>query len=510
MDHLQQLVRQIRRYLLWVILFENMLLLGTWYGLSELLGLPTLVSAGIAAGLGLALTILISFIATDYVLQPVRALWQAVLHISPGNHGVAAPNIDALKVGHELVASLTSEIHQFVTQAEHHIDRPGEQTSNLSDAVLKAMPLPVVVLDNQQNILYVNEPTAQYLNTASAELVGKNFYSAFNLLFSSDSTLDTWLASIRNSAALASQSWSRVRLKLADDNTRQFDLAAHYSKDSPSGTELTLVLFDHSDQYGQDDQATSLVALSVHELRTPLTLLRGYIEVFEEELTPNLTPELVGFMEKMRATAEQLTAFVSNILNVARVDNDQLVLSLHEEKWGEVLAAATKNLELRAKVRGIELKYEVADNLPTVGVDRVSIFEVINNLIDNAIKYSGSSKQIIVKSEMSKDGMVQTTVQDFGVGIPTGIVPHLFDKFYRNFHNRAQIGGTGLGLYLCKAIVAAHGGNIWVQSHEGQGSIFGFTLQPYSQLADEQKNSDNKEIVRGAHGWIKNHSLYRG
>jgi signal transduction histidine kinase len=105
--------------------------------------------------------------------------------------------------------------------------------------------------------------------------------------------------------------------------------------------------------------------------------------------------------------------------------------------------------------------------------------------------------------------MVETTVKDEGVGIPADIVPNLFTKFYRNFRNRSQIGGTGLGLYLCKAIIGAHGGNIWVQSKLGQGTTIGFTLMPYDKLAEELKNSDNKEIVRGAHGWIKNHSLYR-
>ncbi len=72
-----------------------------------------------------------------------------------------------------------------------------------------------------------------------------------------------------------------------------------------------------------------------------------------------------------------------------------------------------------------------------------------------------------------------------------------------------QIGGTGLGLYLCKAIVTAHGGNIWIRSKEGEGSTFGFTLLPFDNLTEELKLSGNKEIVRSAHGWIKNHSLYR-
>ncbi len=85
-------------------------------------------------------------------------------------------------------------------------------------------------------------------------------------------------------------------------------------------------------------------------------------------------------------------------------------------------------------------------------------------------------------------------------------MPHLFEKFYRSHRSRNQVGGTGLGLYLSKAIVDAHGGRLWVRSREGQGSTFGFTVQPYTNLADKQKNGD--DITRGAHGWIKNHSLY--
>jgi signal transduction histidine kinase len=238
-------------------------------------------------------------------------------------------------------------------------------------------------------------------------------------------------------------------------------------------------------------------------------VLRGYIEALEEEMGKDISPEMQDFMQRMNATAQQLTAFVNNILNVARVDNDQLQLQLNEENWKTIIESAINAISLRAKVRGITLETNIAPNLPTVGVDRLSIYEVINNLIDNAIKYSGESKLIKIDTHLSNDGMVETTVKDFGVGINTSIMPNLFTKFYRDHRNRAQIGGTGLGLYLSKAIITAHEGNIWVNSKPGQGSSFSFTVQPYSRLAEELKNSDNKDIVRGAHGWIKNHSLYR-
>ena len=299
-----------------------------------------------------------------------------------------------------------------------------------------------------------------------------------------------------------------------DDNSLigQCDIAAYYNRDNPSGAEFIVTLFDRTDKYNEDDDSLSFVAMAVHELRTPITMLRGYIEVFEEELDGKLDAELTSFMLKMDASAKHLSSFVSNMLNVARIDQNQLSLHLTEEQWPEVLKTSTADAELRARAHEKTIEYQFGDNLPTVAVDQVGMYEVMNNLLENAIKYGGESKNIIVKSALNKDGMVEVTVQDFGPGIPTSVLPNLFEKFSRNHRTRQQISGTGLGLYLSKAIISAHGGQIWVSSKEGnqaEGTIFGFTLQPYSQLADELKDSGNKEITRNAHGWIKNHSLYR-
>ena len=181
-----------------------------------------------------------------------------------------------------------------------------------------------------------------------------------------------------------------------------------------------------------------------------------------------------------------------------------------KKKWENVLRSTLETLNLRAQVHGKQIVLQLQSNLPTVAIDRITISEVIINLIDNAIKYSNKSNRIIVRSYVGNNGMVETTVQDFGIGIPANIIGNLFEKFYRNHRSRAQVGGTGLGLYLSKSIVTAHGGQIWVQSKENEGSTFGFSLVPYTQLAAELKKSDNKEdITRIAHGWIKNHSFYR-
>ncbi len=511
MDHLQQLRERFRQIIFGLLLVENLLLLAAWWFGSQHYGQVTVVVLVGGAMLSLLLTLLVMVLLTNLVIQPVQALWQAVLHLSPTEHGIAAPNIDKLLVGKELVTALSFQIYQFADVANKAAAEARAKNSDISrNFVAQNLPLPLFIMDPSDTILFANEAAVKYIGISAADLVGKNVYMVLDMSFPSEDTLDNWLKQVKIKSATAAASWERVRLNVRDNHpVRLFDLAAYYNRDNSNQMEVMLALFDHTKQYSQDDQAVSFIALSVHELRTPLTLLRGYIEVLEDEIDTSKDPELKNFMEKMRSQAEQLMAFVNNILNVARVDDDQLQLQLEKGDWPTILKKAIEDLSLRAKVRGIALHCRIATDLPAVGVDRLSIHEVINNLVDNAIKYSGTSKTINITTQLNSEGFVETTVQDFGLGISSSIMPNLFTKFYRDHRNRAQIGGTGLGLYLSKAIVAAHAGTMWVRSKEGEGSTFGFTLLPYDRLTEELKKSGNQEITRGAHGWIKNHSLYR-
>ncbi len=510
MDHFDQLLGKVRRHLFTVLLLNNLVLIELWWANDQYFHFSSTVLLIILICVGLLTPLCFALSTAGYLLQPLRALWQAILHIAPGDHPVAAPKLESLHLGRELVTALCAQIYQLATQAEHPIDTGQKNHDVQAHFLLQNMPLPVLILDHEQTVVFANKPVEQYLQIETKDIIGSNIYSLMDMSFPTTNTLDSWLSESRKHSVMATTSWERVRLNVAETRpARLFDLAAYYNQGNSDDLETMLVLFDHTEQYSQDDQAVSFMALAVHELRTPLTLLRGYIEVFEDELGKGLSPELTDFMGKMQASAEQLTAFVNNILNVARVDEDQLVLQLHEESWSAVVQRAVETMSLRAAVRGITLECHIADNLPTVGVDRVGIQEVINNLIDNAIKYSGDSKKISIDIKLNSDGLVETSVQDWGMGIPANIVPNLFSKFYRDHHHRAQIGGTGLGLYLAKAIVAAHEGNIWVRSKEGQGSVFSFTVVPFAQLKDSQKSDKAGEITRGAHGWIKNHSMYR-
>ncbi len=512
MDNLDRLRSQIRRYLLALVIISNILGLALYWGLSQYTGLDSLAALGISVAFAAVLGIVVAQFGSSRAMQPIQALWQVILHQSPTEQGIAAPKMEDLKAGRELVASLSAQIYQLASVADTAAAEATKQATDLRhNFIAQNLPLPLILLDSNETIKFANEAAAQYMGITPDDMTGKNVYMALDMSFPSDDTFDKWLKAIKIKSATATMSWERIRLNVRDNHpARLFDLAAYYNRDNPDNTTTILVLFDHTKQYSQDEQAVSFIALSVHELRTPLTLLRGYMEVFEDEIGHTIKdPELQDFVLKMRSQAEQLTSFVNNILNVARVDDDQLELQLQEEDWSTTLKSAIEMMSLRAKVRDISLHCRIAKDLPPAGVDRLSISEVVSNLIDNAIKYSGTSKTININTYLNKDGLIETTVEDFGLGISTSILPNLFTKFYRDHRNRAQIGGTGLGLYLSKAIVNAHGGNLWVRSKEGEGSTFSFTLMPYAKLTEEMKKNGNQEITRGAHGWIKNHSLYR-
>lgn len=512
MDNFQKFATQVRSHLLLLLLVSNGLVILVWWIGIEVFSADVMVLLFLSATAAIAIGLLLVAVSTAYLVKPMRLISLAIMHVAPDTANIPAPDLKTNTLGPELVTNLVTHIYQLANVVTDIEKMAGKEAHELStDFVANSLPLPLLVLNKENVILFANQVAAEYLQKQANDIIGQNIYSVLDMSFSSSSTFDTWLTDARASKAVATSSWERVKVALPGENvTRQFDLAAYYNRSNLEGYETLLVLFDHSAQYEQDDRALGFVAMAGHELRSPVTLLRGYIEALEEELDGKLNPELTDFIHKMKASAQKLSTFINNLLNVARIENDKLTLRLHEENWADIITAAVEDMNLRANVHGVAIDVQLANNLPTVGVDRVSIYEVVSNLLDNAIKYSGQSKRVVIKSYFTKEGAVETTVQDFGVGIPVGVMPKIFEKFYRSHRSKEQVGGTGLGLYLSKIIVEAHGGHIWVQSKEGQGAIFGFTVEPYTRLAEAGKAGDNKDIVRGAHGWIKNHSLYRG
>lgn len=484
---------------LWNVLL--MLLIGS------LLYFYTSVEPGyILIGLMLAMfitSLIFAQIISNIVVKPLILLTNTVLHLSPHTSNVAPAELGTLRVGKELVHDLTQHLYDFATATSASTATAVKESSlEISDILL-----PIIGLDKNGTVKVYN-PAAHELFSVEAQPLDQQLDSLLDITLPNNS-IGEWLRTVQDSSVNAHNIWRKCDVKpTMGENRNYFDIAARYRKDHPSGIDVIMVLSPQDSVFEAENTALGLIALAVHEIRTPLTIMRGNLEVLEDEALSNLTPEMQDYLKRTSAASQSLNGYITNILGVAKAEEGQLTLNLSEESWAKVVTQIVQGLQERATTRGKQIDVRISDGLPNVAIDTISITEVMTNLIENAIKYSpDTAPKIKIDVTLDKAGMVETKVIDQGLGIPDSVVPNLFNKFSRNHRNSAHITGTGLGLYLCKAIVNAHHGNIWVSSKEGQGTTIGFTLLPFDKLADSDSSSDN--IIRTKHGWIKNHSMQR-
>ncbi len=211
------------------------------------------------------------------------------------------------------------------------------------------------------------------------------------------------------------------------------------------------------------------VALISHDLRTPLTSIMGYLELVLDD--DNLTEEQRGFLNVADRNADRLLRLVNDLLFVARFEAGELELRPTELDLAAVVRQSVEESGPRAAAGGVELTCE-AGAVSAVQADKGRMFQLVENLVSNAIKFTPEGGEVRV-SVTPVNGVVRLEVADTGIGIASGEQEHLFERFFRaSTASEHQIPGTGLGLYITRAIVEAHGGSIAVRSGPGEGTSF--------------------------------------
>jgi PAS domain-containing protein len=248
MEYFRSFSRQAHRYILVVMLAGNIILIGLALGLTHFTALPILAVLAICVVTGLLLTYFAAKTLGNYLLSPLQAISQAILHLSPTEQGVAAPNLKELRVGYELITSLAAQVYQLVNIAEHAVAEGRLVSSDINNNfIAQNLPLPMLVLDPEELIVFANKAAADYIGLSVQDLIGKNVYMVLDMAFPSESTFDAWLKHTKASSATATAAWERVKLGVSDYHPeRLFDLAAYYNRDNPNKMETMLIMFDHS------------------------------------------------------------------------------------------------------------------------------------------------------------------------------------------------------------------------------------------------------------------------
>ena len=228
----------------------------------------------------------------------------------------------------------------------------------------------------------------------------------------------------------------------------------------------------------QLDQAKSeFVSIASHQLRTPMTGIMGYLSMLVDGDFGRMKPEHSKLLSELLSESQRMIRLINLFLNVSKIESGKLSLSKQPTQVSDLIRQQIRDQVKNAEAKGLILKFEAPQQLlPVVQLDSDKIMNVIQNLIDNAIKYT--ERGTVTVRAYKTDSHIEVDIQDTGVGIKKKDVGELFKKFVRG-SGIAQINpdGSGLGLFIAKSIVEMHGGKIWVTSEgEGKGSTFSFTI----------------------------------
>lgn len=234
----------------------------------------------------------------------------------------------------------------------------------------------------------------------------------------------------------------------------------------------------HAELERLDEQKSDLLSTVSHEIRTPLTALLGYGEFLEEGTYGELTPQQAEIVHRMIQGGKDLLLLINNILDLSRLEAGRLKLDRQAIEFSHLVETALDGLVPLAQKKGVAMRSEVPQGLPPVWVDPARIVQVLVNLLGNALKFTESGGAVVAGARLEPDGKdIVAWVRDTGIGISADKQQEIFQRFSQGGSNvMRRYGGSGLGLTISKELVALHGGRIWVQSEEGKGATFFFTL----------------------------------
>jgi PAS domain S-box-containing protein len=265
--------------------------------------------------------------------------------------------------------------------------------------------------------------------------------------------------------------------------------------------EITGVAFTMRDitiQRNIEQQKLDFISTASHEMRTPVAAIEGYLELAMNDKISSIDAKAREYLGKARASTEQLSRLFQDLLNSSKAEDGRLVNHPEVLEMGSYISRLAEGFQLAAEKKHLIVNFALISNKTDQGaprgkiitplyytyVDPERLMEVLTNLYDNAIKYTQAGSITIGLG--GDDTNVTIFVRDTGAGIPAESIDHLFQKFYRVDNSAVRtIGGTGLGLYICKKIVELYNGKIWAESTLGKGSTFYINLPRLSQQQTE-------------------------
>jgi len=343
--------------------------------------------------------------------------------------------------------------------------RMSEEEKKKTQAIIASFTDGLLVFDQDKTLTMANPQGEEFLKIGSQGMIGKSLseFSKLENLKGLIGILGKEMKGIFRKEWVVEENFvleiSTIPLMLGEEET---------------GT--LVVLHDISREKIVERLKTEFVSISAHQLRTPLSAIKWTLRMLLDGDLGGISPEQTEYLEKTYRSNERMISLINSLLNVTRIEEGRFIYKPIWTEMDKLVESMIDTLKDEAKRREIELKFEKIGQIPKILVDDEKMKLAVQNLIENAVIYTLSGGRVIVTLKATKEEL-EFSVKDTGLGVPKDQQERVFTKFFRAANAmRLDTEGSGLGLFITKNVIEAHGGKIWFESEENKGSTFYFTL----------------------------------
>ena len=408
-----------------------------------------------ALGLGLVICLILSFLLSQILITPIRALTTGTREIAAGDFSQKLEVTSRDEIG-----TLTKNFNYMAQVLQDTLSEAENERNKLSTLFLH-MTDGVVAFSAAGTVIHYNPAATQMLSRSLDPT------TRFDEVFADKADFEQ-LLTLRRPQYLEAQMTA---------GSRELELfMAPFSSGQEQGG-VMVVIHDVTEQRRSEQSRREFVANVSHELRTPLTNIKSYAETIVsagDELPPELRNQFVGVII---GEADRMTRIVQDLLTLSKIDYGKMEMNISRFPFSRPVRSVYEAAKLNAEqTHGHALTLDCPDDLPEVDGDRERIEQVLMNIVSNAIKYTPDGGKIQIAAGVNGKN-VFVRVSDNGIGIPEKDLPRLFERFYRVDKARSrESGGTGLGLSIAREILKEHKGDIRIESVYGEGTDVTITL----------------------------------
>lgn len=384
-------------------------------------------------------------------------------------------------------ARISAKSETSEDRSYHELASELSTVSGQSEIVIAAIADGVISINAKGEVQLINPAAQKMIGWGKSDALGLNYKSVLKMVDGRDQPLTDANDPVQKALTTNTEASCDTNSIITGEAGKKFLASITASPVGSMGSGLIIVFRDITKERVEEREQAEFISTASHEMRTPVASIEGYLGLALNPATAQIDDKAREFITKAHESAQHLGRLFQDLLDVSKADDGRLsnnprvidvVAFVGDIIQGQTPKATDKGLRINYKPLpdgDAPDRYEATGRIVSpiyyVKVDSDHLREIINNLVENAIKYTPKgSVEIDVTGD---DTAIIISIKDSGIGIPQEDIPHLFQKFYRvDNSDTREIGGTGLGLYLCRKLVEAIGGKIWVESTYKQGSIF--------------------------------------